>query len=413
MLHSALRLDTPAPWSGAPTRRAAATPAPDRPTMGQDRFVRSTPEDRQQAVTEARAILHEKKFDAEAGRNVPTRRIEKDAIDSSAWVWGKNKQEAKRRIAKNEALVADRLEAFTPTQRAQYEAVAKMVGQVSPAATLALQNLLLSDRLPGDRPNKDGHDLLTALHTLTQPGTKLAPPVDRHQLLRHLIREVAEPASINQRQWGTCATTSLQMIVAMKDPAEFVRIVTGLASPKGEVTLRGGETAKRVKGTARPTPLAEKFQGRTYHSPDERSISTRLFSAAFMDLGNGDDTYDNRTDRHGKGGGGLMDLEVRKAVAGALGLEIDTVVPEDAPFTPDSPVIDRLRKATESGMPISVGMEWGEADENGQVHGGHEVIVMKVVGDQVHIMNPWGTEETIGLKAFAERVGALHFPQGM
>jgi hypothetical protein len=275
---------------------------------------------------------------------------------------------------------------------------------------------VLSDppRLPGARPNHDGQDLLGALHALSRPGTKLAPGIDRHELVRHLVREVAEPAAINQRSWGTCATTSLQMIVAMKDPAEFVRIVAGLASPKGEVTLRGGETLERVWGTEKPLPLQETYKGKTYDVPDERSISTRLFSAAFMDYANGDDTYDNATDKHlDIQESGLADFEVQIAVGGALGIPIDTVhTPKGTSLTAKDPVFDRLRAATAAGMPISIGMKWGAPDENGKIHGGHEVIVTAVTADQVHILNPWGTEETIGLKAFAERVGAVHFPEG-
>lgn len=410
MQQAALRLQpTAAPRAAAPTPVTA--PAKPRPGMGRDSFQRvSTPAE---ALEAAKHVLHEKKFNAEVGKNVPSRRIERDAIDSNAWVWGQNKAKAKQLIAANRPLVDARLETLPAAQRAQYAAVAKMVGQIAPAATLALQSLLLAGKLPGATPNKDGQDLLSALNALTLPTTRLADGIDRPQLLRHLIREIAEPAAINQRAWGTCATTSFQMVMAMKDPAELVRIVTGLATPKGAVTLRGGDEVLRVWGTDTARPLVEKADGRTYFVPDERSISTRLFSAAFMDLGNGDDTYDNETDRHVETqGSGLSDGEVTLVVAQALGIQVDTVKFKHERLTPEHPVMDRLRKATDAGMPISAGLDWGAPDENGKVHGGHEVIVTKIEGDKVRILNPWGTEESIDLLPFAERTGALHFPEG-
>lgn len=405
------RATEPLPAGAAP----AAEPA--RAALAPDQFTRDTgTSQRAQVLESARRILTERRLDPQADQSVPTRRVARDAQDANSWLWGRNKADAKRLIDQARPLVAERLATFTPAQRAQYEAVARVVGQVAPGATLALQTLVLADppRLPGARPNHDGQDLLGALHALSQPGTRLAAGIDRHELVRHLVREVAEPSAINQRSRGTCATTSLQMIVAMKDPAEFVRLVAGLASPKGAVTLRNGETLERVWGTEKPLPLKDTYDGKTYDIPDERSISTRLFSAAFMDYANGENTYDNATDKHVDiQEGGLADFEVQTAVAGALGIPIDTVyAPKEAPFTAKDPVFDRLRAATASGMPISIGMKWGAPDEDGKIHGGHEVIVTAVSHDQVHILNPWGTEETIGLEAFAERVGALHFPEG-
>ena len=72
----------------------------------------------------------------------------------------------------------------------------------------------------------------------------LAESLGHVHLLGELVRNLTRPGRINQGMKSTCAITAVESFLAETEPAEYGRLLAGLVSPKGEVTLRNDEKLK-------------------------------------------------------------------------------------------------------------------------------------------------------------------------
>jgi hypothetical protein len=314
------------------------------------------------------------------------RKIERDAALVNESTKAANRK-ANAQIKANDALETAELGELKPAQRRQYKALAEAV-KGDPQARLALQLLLIEGKLPGSKKSKDGKDLLGELAELE--SQKVVDGVSATELLGDMIQEIAVPSAIAQRSKGTCTVTSVQIIAADKDAAEYVRIVRGLASPKGEVRLRNGDKIKREPDTAKDDGTG-------------RSISSRLWQPAMMEYGNGTDNYDNKTDKHTKSGRiGLNPMEVDRvldAFSGGGAAYVEGIKDKDA-----KKHVDAMARAIKDGKEVLAGLEWGVADANGKIDNRHKVNVTKVTHDRVYYRNPWGIEESMSRADFEKRL---------
>ncbi len=135
----------------------------------------------------------------------------------------KHEREVKRLLSLRSG--ADR-EAFAAVR----EAVERGAGHVG---VLALFHLLETGRLLGR--------LLDEL--------ALAPAV----LVGELVQQLATPASIAGRGRLARAATSVVIQLALEAPADYVRLVSGLASPAEEVLTRGNQWLCRAPGAGQPS----------------------------------------------------------------------------------------------------------------------------------------------------------------
>ena len=274
---------TPTPRPTAP-KSIFETPKPKGPSLEGQR----PPVTREDALKRARELIEGPvKSDKQADGSIV---VEDPAyVNDQADLAGKRADEAARQVADNVALEGAALDKLSAKDRARYLAVKKTLQapsegkpQGDPVATLALQTMLLEGKLPGDKALGGKDSLLTGLSKLNQQ--ELAPGIDRQQLLSEVVQEVAVPEAIAQRNRGTCVPTSIEIQLVQQNPAEYVRLVSGLASPAGEVTTRGGDVLKREEGVLEDgTP---------------RSISQKLLAPALMELGDGLADYDNKDDKH-------------------------------------------------------------------------------------------------------------------
>jgi hypothetical protein len=296
-------------------------------------------------------------------------------------------EQAAALVAANATMEQERLTALTPTQREQYAGLQQVL-QDRPQARLALQVLLADGKLTAKPHAKGGGDLLAKAHGLiTQP---LAPGVDRTTFLGELLHEIAVPSAINQHDKATCTVTSVQILTAMHNPAEYARIVGGLASPEGTVALANGRPLVREPGT-------ETDDG------SKRTDASRLWQAAFMQLAVGPGVdYDNAQDTRNDGKWGIFGPELDRVV--------DALTNRDTPLLSTSDTYsgaDLVRDITphlNAGHPVPVCMEWGEKSANGDEHSGHDILVTAIKDGQVHYNNPWGYQETMSLPEFTQRV---------
>jgi peptidoglycan hydrolase-like protein with peptidoglycan-binding domain len=249
-----------------------------------------------------------------------------------------------------------------------------------------------ADRLSA--PDFRGGTMLDSLHGLaTGP---LARGVDRQGVLSSTMAEVENPARIEQWGQGTCAATSVTLRLARQSPAEYARIVAGLAGPSGAVTLRDGETANRNGGS-----LADNRSG--------RSTSERLIQDSFMGFANGNLNYNVASDTStGEGGGGGLNLaEVSRLQSSVFGERYRTVTTVGRQVTRDAGTGERLwrnfrnnldratfrhdpnspmamvRQELGRGRSAIIGMQWGE-----ERHSAHAVVVERIEGGRVFFQNP-------------------------
>jgi hypothetical protein len=291
-------------------------------------------------------------------------------------------QAAQLQLKANQALEAAQLAKLNPTERQQYDAVKqRCLAANDPVAALALQKLLLSDKLPGAKDLRGEGTTLDHLAALSDPNTKLADGVVREALVTDLVQELATPSSINQGPRGTCAPTTLAIQLAMNDPAEYARLAAGLASPDGTVTLAGGQTLTREAGTA-----ADDRTG--------RSTTQRLLGSALMELSNGDRDYDNAT---GEGAGATFSsLDVLYEALTGRSMGGRAVFTDEQRAQAMATIDTQLR----AGATVPVGLTWDP--------GNHKVLVTgtETVDGQPFItyLNPWGREERMPRADFQQRI---------
>jgi hypothetical protein len=167
-------------------------------------------------------------------------------------------------------------------ERKRVEAL-RLKFEASPRVQEAIDGLVESGRM-ASQDRGEGKTTLDQLEALA--SAPLAPEIARQRLetLGETIMEIAQPGSISQRGRNTCGAASAQGILAQEAPAEYVRLVVGLASPAGKVATTTGQALARNAKWA----LDE-------HAGD-RSVPSRLLQSSFMEISS-NGSYDNELDR--------------------------------------------------------------------------------------------------------------------
>lgn len=315
-----------------------------------------------------------------------TRRIESDPDDVND-----DSPSAQRaagvQTAAHAAEEAAALAKLSPENRAAYQKVADLAASSDPISRRELQKLLLAGK---------AEPLLPGLAKIVdQP---LASGVDRGALLSDLIGELETPEAVAQHQKGTCGATTAQIYLIRKDPAEYVRIISDLASPEGKTTLKGGKTLAREKDWA-----ADNDGG--------RSTPSRLFQPAAMELG--DDKYlvlgyNNTKDKANLGPiplfGGLSNGSEVRILKQLTGEDFDNIGFNR--FTRDGHWDDVKKLLADGHGPIPVSMVWNTYGDPG----GHFVQIDRVESGRVYYTNPWGQQESLSEAEFKSHITGAQAP---
>lgn len=307
---------------------------------------------------------------------------------------------AKAQLLDNAKLEGNALLGLSPKDRKSYQTVKDALLKPGPGkphgdpvAALGLQTMLLEGKLPGAKALGSKDTLLGGLEKLATQD--VGKGIDRQQLLADVVQEVFSPSAITQSTKGTCSVTATSIQLAMNNPAEYVRLVGGLASPSGTVKTVGGDTLR-----IEPDALTDSTG---------RSVSQRLLAPALMEFGNGSSDYQNAKNQSvgGKSHGisGLDTAQVDKVIESLTG--------QKAAWVAKAGSEERRRKAEgivdaqlKAGRSVLVGLKWtreqhqvlaiGTEQRNGQ--------------EYVKIVNPWGTEESIPRSVFDERLVSVNYP---
>jgi hypothetical protein len=292
---------------------------------------------------------------------------------------------AMSQLQANEQLVNQKLESLTPEQRNAYTQVMGQVMTIFPAgdpvAALALQKLLLSNKLTEGTSLKDGK---TVLDGLLQVATgPVGEGFSRQQLLANLIQEIATPEAICQGTKGTCTVTTVAIQLARDNPAEYVRLVAGLASPSGEVLTAGGRTLHAERDALGAT------DGRTNV---QELLAPALMEYAYprLDYRNEGDDGHYRGDTLVKRGLNSQGLDrVLEAIYGESFVQQD-VRKGLLKRRPDV-VMKKIEEQLAQGKEVLLGLKWGDS--------AHKVLVTgteNVNGTEYLLyINPWGREERV------------------
>lgn len=296
---------------------------------------------------------------------------------------------AAKQVVANAVLEQKFLARLTPEQQGQY---AKVKGLLKdhPVSQLGLQFELFRGRLTG-RPDLLGKD--TALAGLAKlADQELAPGINRRSLVSSLVKELALPASISQGHRGTCAATAVEMKLIHDNPAEYVRLVSGLASPSGKVNLASGHELHRVPGT-------------NLEDGTKRSLPQRLIAPAFMDAADGSMTYDNKHDVHRYKGHaysrGLTPGQVDRLLDNVYGQSYGCKEGINTPAE-QKDAWSLLKKATDAHQEVLAGLQWTPSTR-------HKVVVLNVANDRVNYVNPWGRYEQMSKHDFLNRLRNVNY----
>jgi hypothetical protein len=276
--------------------------------------------------------------------------------------------------------------AWTGAGPAERQQLAQVFGAAtSPTSHYAFDKLL---KAPARLMDADatGRTLLSNLAALaTGPLHASIPASRRAELLDGVIQETSRPRLVDQTRFGTCTVTSMQYELARDNPSEFARLVAGIASPAGQVEMRGGGTLELQADSLSRDALRE------------RSFSETLFQSAAMEFANGEDDYQVLGGGDGPDG---LDRSVRPNGTTYGGQYAEGMVratsalfgrPFSAWFTTDAnrpAQLDFLRNHRPDGpnSPVLISFDTNGAEEGG----GHAVTFVRMEGDRVFFRNPWG-----------------------
>lgn len=295
---------------------------------------------------------------------------------------------ARSRLKETETDEQEALAALEPQDRESFQAIATELAS-DPVARLTLRNLLLDGRLPGDKDLVDGKSLLSNLSTLAKQP--LADGFNRQELLADVLAQVEDPINVAQEQQNTCGPTTGQLVLARQEPAEYVRLAAGLASPGGSVTLRNGDTIKREADW-------------NDVNDDGRTIANRLFQSALMEYANGEFDYSNVKDtRRAQLGSleldipGLLPDEMVKLVENLTGRDytVNYSLMSDKVSPEFEAALEKAGPGSEVPVLINYSVDGGGVKETSP----HYVLVTGYDAESgmVSVSNPWGREEKIAL----------------
>lgn len=289
------------------------------------------------------------------------------------------------RIARRAADEGKALGKLSSDDQARYRKLQAMIGR-DPLATEALQTMLLDGRLPGGKDLLGRGTLLTNLAALCDQA--LPAGMEREALVSDLIQEMENPVAISQGNKNTCVATSATIDLALRSPAEFVRLVSGLASVDGKVKTAGGAVIERE-------PQWKETLG-------DRTWSTHLLSASLIELGNHFLEYDPVRDHNQAFGkdlyAGLFHLGGNRVLENLHGRDYDAEVVTR--WNLDG-IMRRMAQATAQGKRVPVGLAWGDS--------GHQVVVEAVKDGVVQYLNPHGNREKLPEADFRARLRSAHF----
>ena len=220
-------------------------------------------------------------------------------------------------------------------------------------------------------------------------------PASKKQFTEDLLKEVANPnQNINQHNRGTCTVTGMTSGLADKNPAEYARIATDLATT-GQSKLANGDTI---------TPPADGFA----QDNSNRSTGERLMQSALMNYGKPGGGYQNwnagadgvrgttddgfadatnptarSLDGFPPNSSGLVAKEEERVLSALHNKKMEAYEGSMNFRDDKKDILEKTQDQLKAGKgPVQTDVTWGTA--------GHAVEVTKIENGRVYYRNPWG-----------------------
>jgi hypothetical protein len=310
--------------------------------------------------------------------------------------------ETTRLLAANQPLADQARARLSPADQARYDDLQANLSSDA-RAQLALQTMLIDGRLPGqpalrgtttDTARTQPLDLLGQLDLMSRAPTASGLG-GAAELLATTVKEVAFPQAINQGPKGTCTVTATGTTLALQHPAEYARVVMGLASPSGAVTMANGDTLTREGNT-----LADDGSGRT--------VTQRLLGPALMEYGNGFLDYDSERDRSALVLPGLNNGGTAAVASALFGREFESYQTLTTGLGLGYSNANNLIEAFDAGkQPILFSANFPDS--------GHALLLrnVEVVDGTTYVtfQNPWGQEERVSYEELSARITGVMQPR--
>lgn len=245
-------------------------------------------------------------------------------------------------------------------------------------------------------------EVLSAMSEMTTADMTPALNAQRPLILQSALHEIAHPECIAQHNKGTCAATVPQDKLALENPERYLRLITDLSSPSGEVSTdlarsQNGITMRREPGTTLP-------------DGSFRSITSRLIQPAFMEYANGQLDYNNASDQHSDASGGLSQSQTMALMTGLFGADAYQSLSLQEGNTPEE-MVEQMKPFLDAGVAIPVGMIWSSSGQ----HTGHEIMLTGIdtENNTAYFYNPWGELKSMPLDVLTPRLLDCCIPTSM
>lgn len=218
-------------------------------------------------------------------------------------------------------------------------------------------------------------------------NSKYAPEVGSSiELAMSALQDVAMPTNISQKNIGTCAGTSVQIQLALRNPLEYLNMLDKLSK---------NETYKSLSGNDITPNLTFSQEGVDYNKVTERTISAKIMQNTIMD-------YADSTERNydsSKGDQGLNNYQTLKALKEIVNLS--DIEPNDMMKMTPRQIIKSLVDSKPSWEnPIEIGMSYAKSGRDAR----HSVNVIDINNKDVTIVNPWGRTETFPVEELQRNI---------
>jgi len=202
------------------------------------------------------------------------------------------------------------------------------------------------------------------------------------------LHDISAPSNISQKYIGSCAGTTVQSQLALKNPLEYLKMVDSLAKNQSHKEFQPNWTFTK--------------EGLKEDSDTGRNISSKVMQNAIMDVLNESDAYDS-TNLDSDGAG--MEKTV-KALNSLLGTNLQTYKYEEL----SNNIIEILKASKPSkNNPIQMSMSYEKKGRDSL----HAVNVIGMDKNNVTIINPWGREETFPIKELENKIMKINAPKGL
>ncbi|MCA2979428.1 MAG: hypothetical protein INH37_14210 [Myxococcaceae bacterium] len=290
-------------------------------------------------------------------------------------------------------------EAFAAMSHAERAQLATVLSRLDDPGLAVLGSMV--ERTPEALKSTDsaGHTLLSNLAALaSQPlHASLAGHTSTEELLEGVLTDVMNPNRIEQGTAATCTVASMQFELVADEPAEYARLMAGLAGASGVVKMRGGGDLRLGPGDADP-------RGRS-----GRSASQALFQSAAMEYANGrfanyDPVLGVTVDaRRGQERLGLKPADQQALLEKLFGVKysIDRLFSE----AEGAKALERLQGWDATGArnrPIVVDLDQGKFN--------HAVTLESVTRERVTFRDPYGVLRSMPASTFPKVAVAVHLP---